>query len=58
MLQLIKIFESSFGGATLYANDDYVSPNLHRRMVRMRNAHKYDERQMAVQGLKEAVGID
>ena len=27
MLNLIKIFEGSFGGATLYENPDYITPN-------------------------------
>ena len=27
MLNLIKIFEGSFGGATLYENPSYVTPN-------------------------------
>ena len=28
MLNLIKVFEGSFGGATLYENPNYVTPNV------------------------------
>lgn len=27
MLQLIKVFDGSFGGATLYENPKYITPN-------------------------------
>ena len=27
MLNLIKVFEGSFGGATLYENPNYITPN-------------------------------
>ena len=27
MLNLVKVFEGSFGGATLYENPNYITPN-------------------------------
>ncbi|XP_004583700.1 ribosome biogenesis protein BRX1 homolog [Ochotona princeps] len=45
VLNLIKIFQGSFGGATLYENPHYQSPNMHRRIVRSITAAKYREKQ-------------
>ncbi|XP_051845585.1 ribosome biogenesis protein BRX1 homolog [Antechinus flavipes] len=55
VLNLIKIFQGSFGGPTLYENPHYQSPNMHRRIVRMATAAKYKERQQVkdVQRLKK-----
>ena len=33
MLQLIKVFEGSFGGPTLYENPQYITPNAVRVCV-------------------------
>ncbi|XP_055351712.1 ribosome biogenesis protein BRX1 homolog [Paramacrobiotus metropolitanus] len=43
-LNLIKIFAGSFRGECLYENPLYVSPNLHRRSLKMAAAGKYINR--------------
>ncbi|XP_025839876.2 ribosome biogenesis protein BRX1 homolog [Vulpes vulpes] len=45
VLNLIKIFQGSFGGPTLYENPHYQSPNMHRRIIRSITAAKYKEKQ-------------
>uniref|UniRef100_A0A2K5CIX5 Ribosome biogenesis protein BRX1 homolog n=1 Tax=Aotus nancymaae TaxID=37293 RepID=A0A2K5CIX5_AOTNA len=45
VLNLIKIFQGSFGGPTLYENPHYQSPNMHRRVIRSITAAKYKEKQ-------------
>uniref|UniRef100_A0A2K6PBT6 Ribosome biogenesis protein BRX1 homolog n=1 Tax=Rhinopithecus roxellana TaxID=61622 RepID=A0A2K6PBT6_RHIRO len=45
VLNLIKIFQGSFGGPTLYENPHYQSPNMHRRVIRSITAAKYREKQ-------------
>ncbi|KAH9515426.1 Ribosome biogenesis protein BRX1 [Bulinus truncatus] len=47
VLNPIRIFGSSFGGATLYQNPFYVSPNEFRRTLRQQKAGKYNQRQEA-----------
>ncbi|XP_043541006.1 ribosome biogenesis protein BRX1 homolog [Chiloscyllium plagiosum] len=44
VLNLIKIFQGSFGGPTLYENPNYQSPNMHRRMLRLATAAKFVEK--------------
>uniref|UniRef100_A0AAQ5ZDN0 Ribosome biogenesis protein BRX1 homolog n=1 Tax=Amphiprion ocellaris TaxID=80972 RepID=A0AAQ5ZDN0_AMPOC len=46
VLNLIKIFQGSFGGPTLYENPDFQSPNMHRRQIRLAAAAKVREKQM------------
>ncbi|XP_018606644.1 ribosome biogenesis protein BRX1 homolog [Scleropages formosus] len=46
VLNLIKIFQGSFGGPTLYENPSFQSPNMHRRMIRLATATKVREKQM------------
>ncbi|XP_066502118.1 ribosome biogenesis protein BRX1 homolog [Hoplias malabaricus] len=46
VLNLIKIFQGSFGGPTLYENPHFQSPNMCRRMLRMAKAAKLKERQL------------
>ncbi|MBN3305301.1 BRX1 protein, partial [Amia calva] len=46
VLNLIKMFQGSFGGPTLYENPHYQSPNVHRRMIRLATAAKLREKQM------------
>ncbi|XP_036385558.1 ribosome biogenesis protein BRX1 homolog [Megalops cyprinoides] len=46
VLNLIKIFQGSFGGPTLYENPHFQSPNMHRRMIRLATAAKLREKQM------------
>ena len=45
VLNLIKIFQGSFGGPTLYENPHYQSPNMYRRVIRSITAAKYREKQ-------------
>ncbi|KAI0225493.1 Ribosome biogenesis protein BRX1-like [Lamellibrachia satsuma] len=47
VLNPIRIFQGSFGGPTLYQNPHYVSPNMLRRMVRLRHGVKYMNRVQA-----------
>ncbi|XP_067279078.1 ribosome biogenesis protein BRX1 homolog [Pseudorasbora parva] len=46
VLNLIKIFQGSFGGPTLFENPHFQSPNMHRRMIRLATAARLKERQM------------
>nr|XP_057910753.1 ribosome biogenesis protein BRX1 homolog [Doryrhamphus excisus] len=46
VLNLIKIFQGSFGGPTLFENADFKSPNMHRRESRLAAAARVRERQM------------
>lgn len=46
VLNLIKIFQGSFGGPTLYENPHFQSPNMHRRLIKLASANKMRERQM------------
>ncbi|XP_050960890.1 ribosome biogenesis protein BRX1 homolog isoform X2 [Labeo rohita] len=53
VLNLIKIFQGSFGGPTLYENPHFQSPNMQRRMIRQAMAAKQKERQMVKEIRKE-----
>lgn len=44
VLNPIRIFSGSFGGATLYQNPHYISPNEYRRSLRRGKASKYNHR--------------
>eukprot|EP00118_Oscarella_pearsei_P006623 m.30205 g.30205 ORF g.30205 m.30205 type:complete len:278 (+) comp31317_c0_seq4:30-863(+) len=44
VLNLVRIFAGSFGGPTLFENPQYVSPNEHRRMLKMKAGVKYRDR--------------
>jgi len=44
VLNLIKIFDGSFGGMVLYENPLYVAPVVNRRLVRERASVKYNNR--------------
>ncbi|XP_029300002.1 ribosome biogenesis protein BRX1 homolog [Cottoperca gobio] len=46
VLNLIKIFQGSFGGPTLFENSDFQSPNMHRREIRLAAAARVREKQM------------
>ncbi|XP_031715728.1 ribosome biogenesis protein BRX1 homolog [Anarrhichthys ocellatus] len=46
VLNLIKIFQGSFGGPTLFENQDFLSPNMHRRQIRLAAAARVREKQM------------
>jgi len=47
VLNLIRIFNGSFGGATLFENTAYISPNLHRRNIRLKASTRYVQKQKA-----------
>lgn len=53
MLNLIKIFEGSFGGPVLYSNPFYISPNKHRQLIKKSASFKYEHKLLSKQG-KEA----
>lgn len=56
VLNLIRVFEGSFGGSTLYENPQYQSPNEYRRMVRKQAAQRYRDRvesRLALEGRRE-----
>ncbi|XP_051660767.1 ribosome biogenesis protein BRX1 homolog [Manacus candei] len=53
VLNLIKIFQGSFGGPTLYENPHYQSPNMHRRLIRLSVAAKFREKQHVKEVQKE-----
>ncbi|XP_067883095.1 ribosome biogenesis protein BRX1 homolog [Heterodontus francisci] len=44
VLNLIKIFQGSFGGPTLYENPTYRSPNMQRRILRIATAARFLEK--------------
>jgi ribosome biogenesis protein BRX1 len=44
VLNPVRIFEGSFGGATLWSNAKYVSPNTARAVLKRKRADKYTER--------------
>ncbi|XP_060928567.1 ribosome biogenesis protein BRX1 homolog [Limanda limanda] len=46
VLNLIKVFQGSFGGPTLFENPDFQSPNMHRREIRLAAAARVREKQM------------
>ncbi|XP_054161425.1 ribosome biogenesis protein BRX1 homolog [Oppia nitens] len=50
VLNLIKIFDSSFSGRILYSNPNYVSPNRHRRQLKNMVSNKYKDRISAKKG--------
>lgn len=53
VLTPIRIFAGSFGGATLYTNPKYVSPNAQRAELRKAKGSKYEARKAAVAFRKE-----
>lgn len=52
VLNLIKIFQGSFGGPTLFENANFQSPNMHRRQLRLAAAARVREKQMVKELLK------
>jgi ribosome biogenesis protein BRX1 len=45
VLQLIRIFDGSFGGSTLFENSEFVTPNNARRIQKGQTAIKHQQRQ-------------
>ncbi|XP_074473585.1 ribosome biogenesis protein BRX1 homolog [Sebastes fasciatus] len=60
VLNLIKIFQGSFGGPTLFENPEFTSPNMHRREIRLAAAARVREKQMVkeMQKMKRAEAKD
>ncbi|XP_067028761.1 ribosome biogenesis protein BRX1 homolog [Acropora muricata] len=57
VLNLIRVFDGSFGGATLFQNPRYQSPNQYRQMIRKQAAFRYRDRvdsRMALSQRKES----
>ncbi|KAI9203418.1 Brix domain-containing protein [Polychytrium aggregatum] len=52
-LSIMRIFDRSFGGATLYENPHFVSPNHVRRLERIDKSIEYKARAMASEALAE-----
>ncbi|XP_065831581.1 ribosome biogenesis protein BRX1 homolog isoform X2 [Oscarella lobularis] len=44
VLNLVRIFSGSFGGVTLYENPHYMSPNEHRRILKLKVGWKQRDR--------------
>jgi ribosome biogenesis protein BRX1 len=44
VLNLIKIFDGSFGGSVIYENPHYVAPVIHRNLVKQKASVKYNNR--------------
>ena len=43
-MNIIKVFDGCFGGATLYENPDYVAPAVNRKLVREKASMRYNSR--------------
>merc|ERR1712008_667112 len=44
VLNPIRIFRGSFGGQTLYVNEEFVNPNISRSMLKKEQGQKYARR--------------
>ena len=53
VLNPIKVFGGAFGGVTLYENPNFITPNAHRRMMRLEASYKYKNRTDARRSLAE-----
>uniref|UniRef100_A0A667Z1F3 Ribosome biogenesis protein BRX1 homolog n=2 Tax=Myripristis murdjan TaxID=586833 RepID=A0A667Z1F3_9TELE len=60
VLNLIKIFQGSFVGPTLYENPFFLSPNMHRRQIRLATAARLREKQIVkeLQSIKKSEAKD
>jgi len=47
VLNPIRIFRGSFGGQTLYVNEDFVNPNVERALKKKEEGEKYIRRKGA-----------
>jgi ribosome biogenesis protein BRX1 len=59
-LSIIRIFNGSFTGSTLYENPEYVSPNTERRNIRLAHQSKYLKRVHAAEAReqKETLNVE
>ncbi|PWN52056.1 Brix-domain-containing protein [Violaceomyces palustris] len=52
VLSPIRIFEGSFGGATVFENPEYISPNAIRHQLRAKKGERYADRVNQTEALK------
>ncbi|PWZ02143.1 Brix-domain-containing protein [Testicularia cyperi] len=52
VLSPIRVFEGSFGGATVFENPEYISPNAIRHLVRKQKGTKYADRVNQTESLR------
>ena len=50
VLEIIRIFDDSFTGKTLYENPNYVSPTASRSMEKKKGSGSYAKRMKALVG--------
>ena len=51
VLEIIRIFDNSFMGKTLYENPNYISPAQNRSLVKKKSSGSYAKRQKALEEL-------
>lgn len=56
VMNLIRIFDGSFGGSTLFENPSFVSPNTSRRLLKMEKMSVYKAR-LESAGQRDEKGI-
>jgi ribosome biogenesis protein BRX1 len=49
-MEVVKIFDQSFGGRTLYSNPDYISPNRLRHELMLAHGKSYEARKASETG--------
>jgi len=49
VMNIIKIFEGSFSGRSLYENADYITPNAQRSAISKAKGHEYKNRKISEQ---------
>ncbi|KAJ3035919.1 Ribosome biogenesis protein brx1 [Rhizophlyctis rosea] len=53
VMSIMRIFDGSFGGSTLFENSDFLSPNMVRRMRKNEKQGEYRKRSEAVMNREE-----
>ena len=54
-MNLIKIFDGSFGGPVIYSNSHYVSPSRHRAMIKREAMQKYTKSKLSKLGKEQRI---
>ncbi|KAI8903327.1 Brix domain-containing protein [Gorgonomyces haynaldii] len=57
VLDVMRIFDGSFGGSTLYRNESFVSPNDIRRLAKEKMQQKYQSRVQKEQDKKHKIEL-